>query len=382
MIACKNSILEYSKDSPRRYSNISIGSGDCMIPWHSTETCLITITMVFLFVRIFIWIKLFYAIIVLVGYSYWVSIFDKEYYMESETFNHTMRPEIAHIMGVVFLTITLHLVDRQTDYMNRLAHLLNDKAKSEQEEAHELEYVNENLLLNILPKHVAKLYLDVNREMKELYFEKHNDVAIMFASLITDGDLQDDLGDYQFLLLMNKYITSFDTVSNRQEFRTIEKIKIAKWTYMVACGLFPGGKTNGIVRHNTSSNLETLLSFASELFKKNHQVNRNQQQQSKLRIGICHGPIVAGVVGSKKPLYDIWGDPVNMASRMDSTGKPNCIQVMETTADMIRKLGYVCESRGKVHVKGRDELVETYFVGLSSDFNIIKSSTTDDNASL
>ncbi|XP_074042743.1 adenylate cyclase type 2 isoform X2 [Leptinotarsa decemlineata] len=291
---------------------------------------------------------------------------------DSETFNPSVEPQLAHIMSVIFSTVLLHLLDRQTDYMNRLAYLLNEKVKSEQEEARELEYVNESLLLNILPKHVAKVYLDVNREMQDLYFEKHDNVAVMFASLITDDDLQDYLDDREFILLMNKYITSFDTISNRREFLAIEKIKIAKWTYMVACGLFPGGKRHELERHHTSSSLETLLGFATEMFRKVQQVNRNQQQQCKLRIGICQGPIVAGVVGAKKPLYDIWGDPVNMASRMDSTGEPNRIQVMESTAEIISNLGYACDYRGEIQVRGRKELVKTYFVKLSSDYNIMK----------
>lgn len=89
-------------------------------------------------------------------------------------------------------------------------------------------------------------------------------------------------------------------------------------------------------------------------------------------VGICHGSILAGVVGSKKPLYDIWGDPVNMASRMDSTGVENSIQVMEDTAEIIKNLGYVCESRGEIFVKGREGLTKTYFVKLDEEFNLIK----------
>lgn len=88
--------------------------------------------------------------------------------------------------------------------------------------------------------------------------------------------------------------------------------------------------------------------------------------------GICHGSILAGVVGSKKPLYDIWGDPVNMASRMDSTGIANCIQVLEETSLIINELGYVCEYRGEIFVKGKMGLTKTYFVKLDDEFNLMK----------
>lgn len=90
-------------------------------------------------------------------------------------------------------------------------------------------------------------------------------------------------------------------------------------------------------------------------------------------LGICSGPIIAGVVGSKKPLYDIWGDAVNMASRMDSTGIANHTQVMEPTADIIRRIGFECEYRGETFVKGKDGLVKTYFVKMDSNFNLIRT---------
>ncbi|KAJ8973006.1 hypothetical protein NQ317_000395 [Molorchus minor] len=347
----------------------------CVIPWHMTETCVLTIIMTFLFLRIFLWIKLLFFIITVSVYSYCVLNFSKGFYRDSETFNYSLQPQAAHIISVVFMALTLHLIDRQTDYMNRLDHLLNEKLKSEKEEANELQVVNKNLLLNILPKHVAKIYLDVNREMRDLYYEDHNDVAIMFASIIVEDDLQDILGDAKFLMLMNEYITSFDTLINRKEFRTIEKIKIAKWTYMAACGLFPGGKVNEIERHVTSATLETLLCFASNMFKQLKLYNRMNLQNCQLRIGISHGPIVAGVVGSKKPLYDIWGDPVNMASRMDSTGLPSRIQVMEGTAEIIQNLGYICDYRGEIRVKGKDELVKTYFVRLDEKCDLVRRCT-------
>ncbi|KAJ8943941.1 hypothetical protein NQ314_009605 [Rhamnusium bicolor] len=206
--------------------------------------------------------------------------------------------------------------------------------------------------------------------MKDLYYEDHNDVAIIFASIIVEEDLQDILGDTKFLILMNEYITSFDTLINRKEFRTIEKIKVAKWTYMAACGLFPGGKGYQVERHVTSATLETLLSFASNMYKQLYKFNRYYMQNC-----ICHGPIVAGVVGSKKPLYDIWGDPVNMASRMDSTGLANHIQVMEGTADIIQKLGYICDYRGEIYVKGKNGLVKTYFVRLDENYDLVRNFT-------
>ncbi|CAG9828879.1 unnamed protein product [Diabrotica balteata] len=345
---------------------------NCVLPWHMTETCAMTVIMTFLFLRIFIWIKLLLATITISFYAYCVLSVSKGYYKDSETFNHLLDPQVAHIMSTVFLIVTLHLVDRQTDYMNRLDYLLNRKFKFEQDEANLLQKVNENLLVNILPKHVANLYLDVSREQKELYFEEHDNVAVMFASIITEDELQQILDEKEFLTLMNAYILKFDVLTNREQYHNIEKIKIAKWTYMVACGLFTDRQTQDGERHQTSSSMYTLLCFASDMFKKLNDVNRQYLQNSRLRIGISHGPIAAGVVGSKKPLYDIWGDPVNMASRMDSTGVPDRIQVLEHTAEVIQKLGYKCTERGNIQVKGKQGKLKTFFVDIDENFNLVR----------
>ncbi|XP_060534867.1 adenylyl cyclase X E-like isoform X2 [Cylas formicarius] len=359
------------------YNDDRIMNSHCTIPWHMTETCALALIMTFMFLKIFIWIKLLYALIVTCLYSYCVVSYISSFYKDSETFNPHLKPQVAHIMNVVFLTLILHLIDRQTDYMNRLDHLWTGKLLEEKRKADEQQAVNTNMLINILPRHVAKIYyLDVNREMNDLYHENHSDVAVMFASIIFDDDLQEAAGERAFLIIMNNLITAIDTLINRKEFSKVEKIKIAKWTYMAACGLIPGGKPADIETHPTSATLETLLNFASNMFKKFQEIN-GVMYNFRLRIGICHGPIVAGVVGSKKPLYDIWGDPVNMASRMDSTGVPGKIQVLQKTAEIIENLGYECEFRDKIAVKGKEGLLPTYFVKMDDNFDLVRRRRPD-----
>lgn len=85
------------------------------------------------------------------------------------------------------------------------------------------------------------------------------------------------------------------------------------------------------------------------------------------------------MIGSKKPFYDIWGDPVNMASRMDSTGLPGKIQVPYSTAQILMKQGIACEFRDNVRVKGIRELVPTYFVTLDNAFNIVWKRYNDES---
>lgn len=95
-------------------------------------------------------------------------------------------------------------------------------------------------------------------------------------------------------------------------------------------------------------------------------------------IGISNGSIMAGVVGSSKPHYDIWGNCVNMASRMDSTGIPGQIQVTEDTAEILRTFNIQCNFRGMTYVKGRGE-IPTYFVGIDENLNFIPETSTNYN---
>ncbi|CAH1961744.1 unnamed protein product [Acanthoscelides obtectus] len=345
---------------------------ECLVSWQFTETYALLIVVTFVFLRMFIWIKFMYFLILWSFYVYSTIKLSHLQYMEDETINYRVDPILAHVFVTGVLTLALHLMDRQTDYMNRLDFLMNRKVRTEQEEANVLKHINEKLLNNILPEHVANIYLDVNREMHDLYYEEHYDVAVMFASLILDKELL-NLPDKKFLAMMNEYISCFDTLTKGKEFTSIEKIKLAKWTYMAACGLKDKKGKELIEKHVTSSSLLTLLNFAEAMFKTLENVNKMRCQSTQLRVGICTGPVIAGVVGSRKPLYDIWGDAVNMASRMDSTGLVGHIQVMEKTAELIRRCGIECMYREEIIVKGVNGKVRTYFVKMDHTHSLVRS---------
>lgn len=104
-----------------------------------------------------------------------------------------------------------------------------------------------------------------------------------------------------------------------------------------------------------------MLEFAFALMIKLDVINKHSFNDFKLRIGINHGPVIAGVIGAQKPQYDIWGNSVNVASRMDSTGVLGKIQITEETSNILQTLGYNCTCRGIINVKGKGEL-KTYFV--------------------
>ncbi|XP_064651982.1 adenylate cyclase type 3-like [Lineus longissimus] len=109
--------------------------------------------------------------------------------------------------------------------------------------------------------------------------------------------------------------------------------------------------------------LVELVEFALALRETLEKINSQSFNNFILRIGINQGPIVAGVIGARKPHYDIWGNAVNVASRMESTGKSGHIQVVEETMIILQEFGYKFEKRGLVKVKGKGELVTYFLVG-------------------
>lgn len=132
---------------------------------------------------------------------------------------------------------------------------------------------------------------------------------------------------------------------------------------MAASGLNPARITKAddpiIVRW---AHLDLLVEFALELKKALQGINEQSFNHFVLKMGINHGPITAGVIGARKPHYDIWGNTVNVASRMESTGKAGCIQVTEETCGILQKCGYTFEQRGLVAVKGKGQLMTYYLV--------------------
>ncbi|XP_044270269.1 adenylate cyclase type 2-like isoform X2 [Tribolium madens] len=125
----------------------------CIIPWHMTETCALAIIMSFLFLRMYMWLKLFYATAIAGVYSYCILNFSGTFYGDSQTFNVSLPPQVSHVMGVLFLTVIFHLVDRQTEYMNRIDHLWYKNLIEKEKQASYVHHVNNILLENILPKH-------------------------------------------------------------------------------------------------------------------------------------------------------------------------------------------------------------------------------------
>lgn len=113
------------------------------------------------------------------------------------------------------------------------------------------------------------------------------------------------------------------------------------------------------------SHLAVLVEFALELKHALQGINEQSFNHFVLKMGINHGPITAGVIGARKPHYDIWGNTVNVASRMESTGKAGAVQVTEETCNILQQFGYTFLQRGLVAVKGKGQLM-TYYLQVST----------------
>uniref|UniRef100_A0A8D0D7B5 Adenylate cyclase type 7 n=1 Tax=Sander lucioperca TaxID=283035 RepID=A0A8D0D7B5_SANLU len=244
--------------------------------------------------------------------------------------------------------------------------LLKYKNRTEQDEIETRENLNRLLLENVLPAHVAALFVGENKKNEDLYYKSYDCVCVMFASVpdfkefYTECDINKE--GLECLRLLNEIIADFDELLSKPKFSGVEKIKTIGSTYMAAAGLsgMPGQENNQD-KERQQAQIGNMVEFAIALIGKLDGINRHSFNSFRLRVGINHGPVIAGVIGARKPQYDIWGNTVNVASRMESTGELGKIQVTEETTDVLQKVGYSCECRGFINVKGKGEL-KTFFV--------------------
>nr|CAD7457888.1 unnamed protein product [Timema tahoe] len=202
-------------------------------------------------------------------------------------------------------------------------------------------------------------FLPENRQAEELYSQSRDKVGVMFASIpnFTEFYSEDINKGMECIRLLNEIIADFDELLDEQRFKNIEKVKTVGATYMAASGLNPKQKGT----EDEYEHLCALVDFALAMRQRLDDVNTHSFNNFHLRVGISCGPLVGGVIGARKPVFDIWGNTVNEASRMDSTGKMGHIQVPKDTALILEARGYQVQLRGMIEVKGKGQM-ETYFV--------------------
>ena len=197
----------------------------------------------------------------------------------------------------------------------------------------------EALLLNILPEEVAqRLQAEPNA-----IADHFDDASVLFADVVDFTTLASRLDAREVVGMLDRLFTTFDELVDRYR---VEKIKTIGDCYMVAAG----------IPHPRPDHAHALAGLALEM--KDCARTCLPGSDLRLRIGISSGPVVAGVIGRRRFLYDLWGDTVNMASRMESHGISDEIQITRPTWELLRH-DFVTESRGLVDVKGKGE-VETW----------------------
>ncbi|CAL8392607.1 unnamed protein product [Gadus morhua 'NCC'] len=279
--------------------------------------------------------------------------------------SYLRRKGISILLMAMFL-VAISYNGRQWEATARLDFLWRLQAQQEVEDMRELREHNACLLHNILPAHVAQHFLERGKNDKELYSQSYDEVGVMFASIAGFNDYyeQKEIKNegVDCLRLLNEIIAGFDELLEESYFHFVEKIKTIGSCYMAASGLAPDKQG----RRYEWNHLSELVLFALAMQETLKEINRNAGKNFQLRVGIAHGPVIAGVIGATKPQYDIWGTTVNLASRMDSTGVNGRIQVPEATKKLLADWGFVLELRGEIFVKGVSESkgkVRTYFIG-------------------
>jgi adenylate cyclase len=202
---------------------------------------------------------------------------------------------------------------------------------------------NERLLLNILPAPIAERLKSGDDHIADNFA----DVTVLFADMVGFTGLAASMPAQAIVELLNDLFTRFDLAARDLG---IEKIKTIGDAYMAVCGL-PDPCANHV---------EQMLKMAVRMIEVVREFNTERGMNLRIRIGINTGPVVAGIIGRRKFIYDLWGDTVNLASRMESHGLPDAIQVTRPIFEKMRDR-YHFEERGPIEVKGKGT-VETWIL--------------------
>lgn len=259
-------------------------------------------------------------------------------------------------LNITLLIVLLWLLNREFEINYRLSFHCSLLAAKDKKKVLNLKNQADWLLHNIIPKHVSE---QLKKSAK--YSENHKDVGILFASLVNFNELYDEsyMGGKEYLRVLNELISDFDELLDKEEFRNIEKIKTIGATFMAASGLNPfiRGENQHKYQH-----LQELMEFAFSLQRVVEDFNQSLIEFDLiLRVGLNYGDVTSGVIGTTKLYYDIWGDAVNIASRMESTGVHSKIQVNERTRAVLNQW-YEFKERGQIFVKGKDNMNVFHFV--------------------
>ncbi|XP_012859812.1 adenylate cyclase type 3 [Echinops telfairi] len=282
---------------------------------------------------------------------------------------------VGELLLLVLTICSMAAIFPRVEKLARTLFLWKIEVHDQKERVYEMRRWNEALVTNMLPEHVARHFLGSKKRDEELYSQSYDEIGVMFASLPNFADFYTEEsinnGGIECLRFLNEIISDFDSLLDNPKFRIITKIKTIGSTYMAASGVTPDVNTNGFTGSNKEEksekerwqHLADLADFALAMKDTLTNINNQSFNNFMLRIGMNKGGVLAGVIGARKPHYDIWGNTVNVASRMESTGVMGNIQVVEETQTILREYGFRFVRRGPIFVKGKGELLTFFLKG-------------------
>lgn len=273
-------------------------------------------------------------------------------------------------LDMLLLLILVWFLNREFEISYRLSFHGNAVAARDKTRVQAMKNQADWLLHNIIPKYVADQLKTTAK-----YSQNHSSVGIIFASIVNFNELYDEsyLGGKEYLRVLNELIGDFDEILEKPEFANVEKIKTIGSTFMAASGLNPQVRQQS---EHEYSHLIELLDFAVAMQKVIYDFNRDLLGfKLILRVGYNHGDVTAGVIGATKLYYDIWGDAVNIASRMDSTGVAGRIQLASNCLDVLSEY-YDFIPRGQVYVKGKGNMNVFLLNGKKNSAGKVSDETT------
>ncbi|NJR48739.1 MAG: adenylate/guanylate cyclase domain-containing protein [Leptolyngbyaceae cyanobacterium CSU_1_3] len=259
------------------------------------------------------------------------------------------------LLGLMLLVLLLEgilvfrpAVEKIHQTLNKLAIALEETQETAQKLAAE-QAQSERLLLNILPAPIA-MRLKQNPQNQEAHIaDGFSEVTVLFADIVGFTELSRRISPQQLVSRLNRIFSMFDQLA---EHHGLEKIKTIGDAYMVVGGL-PNPRADHAV---------AIAEMALDIQRAIVEFNQETGETFAIRMGINTGAVVAGVIGLKKFIYDLWGDTVNIASRMESHGIPGGIQLTEATYELLKDF-YHFEPRGIIEIKGRGEMMTYWLKG-------------------
>ncbi|XP_046634462.1 adenylate cyclase type 8-like [Daphnia pulicaria] len=369
--------------------NETIVKATCLLPQYQMYTWVLAMVCLGTFLKLSYIIKSTVLLLMAIVYTILMTVVYPEVFGEIQGDFELYATERWSLLVLILLFFyVVGYQSRLVEVNSRLHFLGKQQVDQELNDISETRKYNTQLLKNILPDHVANYFLATESNIQDLFSQAKDGVGCMFASIPNFSDFysEDFNKGEECIRLLNEIIIDFDELLDDSRFSSVEKIKTIGSTYMAVSGLVNQTEcdptANNGNQHDEYWHLTALTDFAMAMKDRLDEINRNSYNNFQLRVGLAVGPLVGGVIGAGKPVFDVWGNTVNEASRMDSTGQMGKIQVTRDVYQILSERGYKLQSRGFVQVKGKGQM-ETYFVlgkETSSTTGVVRQQTSVRNS--